>query len=111
MHSGETESDFYWTFRRDREEIEVKIKSEYIINNSEALLDAARKGKGIALLPDFVARSALEGGDLVSVLDQYMLEWPHSGMLLLVNAFSHKPSKRAEILQEYLIEALQMRNS
>ena len=22
MHSGETESDFYWTFRRDREEIE-----------------------------------------------------------------------------------------
>lgn len=109
MHFGETESDFYWTFRYDREVIEVKIKSEYVINNSDALLDAARKGTGIALLPDFVAEPALEGGNLVRVLDQYMLEWSHSGMLLLVNGFNHKLPKRVEILQEYLIEALQMR--
>ena len=40
-------------------------------NNAEVLCDAAINGRGIALLPDFIAGDALRAGALRSVLDNY----------------------------------------
>jgi DNA-binding transcriptional LysR family regulator len=40
-------------------------------NNAEVLRDAAAKGRGIALLPTFIAGAALRDGTLVRVLDAY----------------------------------------
>jgi len=40
-------------------------------NNAEVLRDAAVKGRGIALLPTFIAGAALRAGDLLTVLDDY----------------------------------------
>jgi DNA-binding transcriptional LysR family regulator len=41
------------------------------VNNAEVLRDAAIKGRGIALLPDFIAGDALRDGRLVPILDAY----------------------------------------
>jgi DNA-binding transcriptional LysR family regulator len=40
-------------------------------NNAEVLRDAAVKGRGIALLPKFIAGAALRAGKLRTVLDDY----------------------------------------
>jgi DNA-binding transcriptional LysR family regulator len=40
-------------------------------NNAEVLRDAAVKGRGIALLPTFIAGAALRDGSLVRLLDDY----------------------------------------
>jgi DNA-binding transcriptional LysR family regulator len=40
-------------------------------NNAEVLCDAAVRGRGVALLPTFIAGRALRGGALVSFLDAY----------------------------------------
>ena len=40
-------------------------------NNAEVLCDAAVKGRGVALLPTFIARRALSKGELRSVLNEY----------------------------------------
>jgi len=40
-------------------------------NNAEVLRDAAIKGRGIALLPEFIAGAALRASELRSVLDDY----------------------------------------
>jgi DNA-binding transcriptional LysR family regulator len=40
-------------------------------NNAEVLKQAAVKARGIALLPTFIAGSALEAGELLQVLDNY----------------------------------------
>ena len=40
-------------------------------NNAEVLCDAAINGRGIALLPDFIAGDALRAGTLRSILDNY----------------------------------------
>lgn len=40
-------------------------------NNAEVLRDAAVKGRGIALLPTFIAGDALRAGELRTVLDDY----------------------------------------
>lgn len=41
------------------------------VNNAEVLRDAAIKGRGVALLPVFIASAALRDGALVSFLDAY----------------------------------------
>src|SRR3954469_18535315 len=41
------------------------------VNNAEVLRDAAAKGRGIALLPTFIAGDALRNGALRRVLDNY----------------------------------------
>lgn len=40
-------------------------------NNAEVLRDAAVKGRGIALLPTFIAGAALRAGKLETILDEY----------------------------------------
>tara|TARA_A200000159_G_C7279935_1_gene321028 strand:+ start:42 stop:764 length:723 start_codon:yes stop_codon:yes gene_type:complete len=40
-------------------------------NNAEVLCDAAVKGRGVALLPTFIAGAALRAGKLRTVLDDY----------------------------------------
>ena len=40
-------------------------------NNADAVRDAAVKGRGIALLPKFIAGAALRAGKLRTVLDDY----------------------------------------
>ena len=41
------------------------------VNNAEVLCDAAIKGRGVALLPTFIASAALRDGRLQSILDAY----------------------------------------
>ncbi|HKW83152.1 MAG TPA: LysR family transcriptional regulator [Burkholderiaceae bacterium] len=49
----------------------VAVRGPFAANNSEALRDAALGGLGIALLPDFSAKLALEAGKLVQVLPDW----------------------------------------
>jgi DNA-binding transcriptional LysR family regulator len=56
-----------------------------VVSSLEALLYLARDGRGIACLPDFSVKEALETGELKTVLDRYMTQsttfwilWPSS---------------------------------
>jgi len=46
-------------------ELEVEASGRYAVNSAHAARDACRAGLGLAMLPDFVGRSALERGELV----------------------------------------------
>ena len=51
----------------------VKVSGPLKANNGEVLLQAARRGLGIAFLPNFLVREEIAKGSLVTVLDQYRL--------------------------------------
>lgn len=51
----------------------VKVTGPLKANNGEVLVQAARQGLGIALLPNFLVRDEIEKGDLVPVLERYRL--------------------------------------
>ncbi|MFD2644897.1 LysR family transcriptional regulator [Pseudomonas japonica] len=67
----------------------------HTFNSVEALIQAATRGLGIAWLPDFAIREALQTGTLVTVLDDFVAEtgrfsilWPeHRGMPPRLRAF------------------------
>lgn len=65
-----------WTFLINGEKVEQTVSGRIVVNNIEAALRIAIDGGGITQFPEFVARSmvarsALEHGSLVPVLEDY----------------------------------------
>lgn len=61
-----------WRFQSSRGTVSVDVRSRLQADDNLTLLDAAVRGLGVALLPAYVARDALENGQLTSLLVNYM---------------------------------------
>ena len=59
-------------FNPDSTSFNVPISGPIEINSPHATLRAALAGLGVALIPDFVARKAIEGGDLLTLFNDYV---------------------------------------
>ncbi|MCG8642627.1 MAG: LysR family transcriptional regulator [Desulfobacterales bacterium] len=65
-----------WVFCKSEntdEVIEVVLEGRLRSNNSETLLMAVKDGLGLALLPDWLIREDLKAGNIVSVLNEYVI--------------------------------------
>src|SRR5690606_11975987 len=60
-----------WPLRIAPGEAETMLPTSMVCNTSEALVDVARAGLGIACLPDFMVQDALASGELHTVLDDF----------------------------------------
>lgn len=68
---GEVADDNRWRFRRGGETATVTVRGRYTANHVGARLEGALNHLGIAALPDFAAREALQSGKLVPVLPEW----------------------------------------
>ncbi|QKZ02922.1 LysR family transcriptional regulator [Pseudomonas eucalypticola] len=107
LYLGETTDDNRWRLRREGQTEVVPVKGRYIANHAGARLDAARQGFGIANLPEFVAREALQNGEVVQVL----ADWELDGGAYIGSVWLLYPPKRflppkIRVLIDYLIERL-----
>lgn len=64
-------SDHIWKLQRGKRLEVVEVASRYHVDNPEAVLTACLEGLGVALVPDYLCREALETGQLVQVLPQW----------------------------------------
>jgi DNA-binding transcriptional LysR family regulator len=74
-----------WPLKLDASEPELALPETMTANTVEPLAYAAIQGRGIAFVPAFLVREALQGGQLMTVLDDYMdrqvvfwMLWPAS---------------------------------
>nr|WP_315593816.1 LysR family transcriptional regulator [uncultured Cupriavidus sp.] len=63
-----------WQFDSDRGPIIVDVPRRLAANDNSILLAAACAGNGVAILPTYVARSALARGTLLPLLTEYPLQ-------------------------------------
>jgi DNA-binding transcriptional LysR family regulator len=77
-----------WPFRDLGDAPEIKIPVTMVCNNIEMLIHAAKQGQGLACVPEFAVRQALEDGQLRSILAsqlertlQMQVVWPSSRFL------------------------------
>lgn len=91
---------------RDAGKLTVAVKGPFAANNSEALREAAQGGLGIALLPDFSAQAALQGGRLVSVLPEWQPVGAFAEQLFAVRPYSPQVPRAVQAFVAYLREAL-----
>ncbi len=60
-----------WVFYKDGMEIRKRVQGRFSANNGIHHKSLALNGHGIAYLPDFIAKEALENGDLARILTDY----------------------------------------
>ena len=94
----------YWLFQQNGQRKEVKTQSSWRSNSGPALLDAVRKGLGIAQLPDYYVKEDLARGQLIALLPQY--QYPYSGVWLVYPKVRHSSPKLQRIC-DYLIQHVQ----
>ena len=71
LHYGYLTSGCQWLLIKDGNTEKVSINPVFCANNGEVLRDAAIKGLGIVMLPDFILDEALERGELQIILPEY----------------------------------------
>lgn len=61
-----------WRFHSPRGTVSVDVRPRLLADDNLTLLDAARRGLGVALLPTYIAQEALVRGELVAVLPRFV---------------------------------------
>lgn len=106
IYLGEQANDSKWKFQQEQKSITVPVRGRYAANHTGVRLSAALQHLGIASLPYFVARHALEQGSLIQVLPDWHFKTNYSGgAWLLYPPTRHVPPKLSVFIQ-YLAEKL-----
>ncbi|WP_313368999.1 LysR family transcriptional regulator [Achromobacter animicus] len=92
-----------WPLKRDAGMPEWTLPVSMVCNTSAALLDVAVAGLGIACLPDFLVRPALQRGELVSVLDAHV---EHQGTFRLLWASSKHLAPKLRVFIDFMGQEL-----
>ncbi len=108
LHYGYLSTGCKWLLIKEGEEYRVNIKRIFCSNNGEVLRDAAVKGLGIVMLPDFILQSAFERGELQVILPDYQ------GVdlsLCVIYPLNRHLSSKVQLFTQFLQECLTNKNS
>jgi len=71
LHYGHLATGNQWQLQGPDGDLTVAIRSTFCSNNGEVLREAAIRGLGLTLLPNFIVAQALQRGELAIVLPDY----------------------------------------
>lgn len=92
-----------WVFEQNNSPLALAVRGSLTLNNSDALMEAAMSGIGIAQLPDYAADAALANGSLVRILEPYSApEQPISAFYPAARRSSRKVTAFVEFLRSVL---------
>jgi DNA-binding transcriptional LysR family regulator len=90
-----------WPLKAEEGKPEWALPTSMVCNTSAALADIAISGLGIACLPDFMVRDAVERGELVELLAAHV---EHHGTFTLLWPSSKFLSPKIRVFIDFLIE-------
>lgn len=92
-----------WPLKRSETEAEPALNAAMVCNTSEALIDVARAGLGIACLPDFMVRNDINRGELTTVLDEHI---EHRGTFRILWPSSKYMAPKLRVFIDFMVENL-----
>ncbi|WP_343595081.1 LysR family transcriptional regulator [Acinetobacter sp.] len=103
---GEEPSDSIWKFRQGTKAVSVTVKGRYAANHTGIRLDAALQHIGIASLPYFTAKAALEQGVLIQVLPDWFFKTNYSGEVWILYPPTRHLAPKISVFIDYLAKCL-----
>lgn len=101
IHYSEMERGTSWRFRRARGgSLDVRIDPVLASNNGRVMLDAARAGQGVAVLPAFLVRDDLAAGSLSLCLEAWPV--PAIPLAVLIPRSAYTPL-RTRLMRDFLV--------
>jgi len=93
-----------WVLQKQKQTSTTPVQCRVVCNQMSSLMNATLAGAGIALIPRFVCRSAIESGKLVEVLPG----WSSPGMpLSMLSPLSSASSVRLKVTMDHLYDSIQ----
>lgn len=92
-----------WTYGTGQRVESVYVRSQFSANNGDVLAEAAARGLGVTLQPDFIVEPYLADGRLEQVLESFAP--PDLGVYALLPGTRHLPY-RVRVLIDFLSERL-----
>jgi DNA-binding transcriptional LysR family regulator len=92
-----------WRFRKGSKSASVRPLGPLRINNGDAMMPALIAGTGLAVLPEFIVRRALESEQLERLLSDWSIPL---GAVYWVTPPEGPLPKRVGVLRDYMIEKL-----
>lgn len=112
---GEHERDNHWRFSSkeegEKEETEIIVRGRYVSNHSEVRLEGALADLGVAVVPAFVAREALDAGSLVHVLPGWEYRGNYQGHAYVLYPPNRFMAPKCRALVDHLLGALSVSSS
>ncbi|MBI6977489.1 MULTISPECIES: LysR family transcriptional regulator [Pseudomonas] len=106
IYLGETPGDSRWKFRQAGKAVTVGVRGRYAANHTGVRLEAALQHVGIASLPYFTARHALEAGELVQVLPGWDFIASYHGEAWLLHSPTQYLPPKLRVFIDYLVECM-----
>ncbi|TFY92181.1 LysR family transcriptional regulator [Pseudomonas kairouanensis] len=106
IYLGETPADARWKFRQAGKTVTVGVRGRYAANHTGVRLDAVLQHVGIASLPYFTARHALEAGTVVQVLAQWDFIASYHGEVWLLHSPTRYLPPKLRVFIDYLVECM-----
>ncbi|MFH0133993.1 LysR family transcriptional regulator [Variovorax sp. VaC1] len=104
---GEHERDNHWRFKKEGEEdATAVVRGRYISNHSEIRLEGALAGLGVACVPAFMAREALDEGRVVRVLADWEFQGNYHGHAWILYPPNRFTAPKCRVLIDHLLGAL-----
>jgi DNA-binding transcriptional LysR family regulator len=94
--------DVVWHFRRDGQVFTHRPRGRFVADSGQAELAAVVAGLGIAVMPAFLAKPALERGEVVRVLADYAV--PEAGMYVVRPPPAEPVPHKIRVLTDLLLE-------
>lgn len=92
-----------WPLTPTEDASEWPLSNYMVCNTSDALLDVALAGLGIACVPDFMVRAAVDKGDLVRVLEAHI---EHQGCFRLLWPSSKHLAPKLRVFIDFMAESV-----
>ncbi len=99
-----------WRFTRgsgpETEELSIKVGGPLVCSNADALVEAACRGLGVVMQPDFAAWEALASGRLVPLFEGWRIDEGSRAALWAVHTHTRHVPTRVRLFVQHLTAAL-----
>lgn len=108
LHYPRGRDDVVWSLERGSsggrgyKRVTIAVSGPFAANNSEALRDASAAGLGIALIPDFSAKSMLHARQLVRVLPEWRASGTFADRIYAMRPYTTRVPRAVELLVKFL---------
>ncbi|KIT59065.1 LysR family transcriptional regulator [Vibrio parahaemolyticus EN9701072] len=98
--------DNIWSFFKEEAFHSIAVSGRYAVNHSQMRLNGVKAGLGIGIFHDFVVKEALERGEVVEVLSDWMIKSNYHGAVAMQYAQTKYMPARLRVFLDFVNEHL-----
>ncbi|EGR0761521.1 TPA: LysR family transcriptional regulator [Vibrio parahaemolyticus] len=106
IYLAENDKDNIWSFFKEEAFHSIAVSGRYAVNHSQMRLNGVKAGLGIGIFHDFVVKEALERGEVVEVLSDWMIKSNYHGAVAMQYAQTKYMPARLRVFLDFVNEHL-----